>query len=86
MPTGDELHLLYIHIHILYVAVSEEFFFFAHSPIKYDKFLNRSIWPIDNTQTGTTNSGQKRCGSNGNEGVLHTPQICRTGASPSNTV
>ena len=33
--------------------------------------LNRSVWPIDRTQTGTTTPGQSGSGNNGNEGVLH---------------
>ena len=33
------------------------------------------------TLTGTTNPDKSKPGSNGNEGVLYTPQISRTGAS-----
>ena len=55
-------------------------------PIKYKSFLNRSIWPIYETLTGTTTSGQSGPGSNGNEGVFHTTQISRTGVSPSDVV
>ena len=33
-----------------------------------------------------TNPGQNEPGSNSNEGVHHTPQISRIGASPSNAV
>ena len=36
--------------------------------------------------TGSTTLGQSWLGSNGNEGVLHTPQIFRTGASPIDTI
>ena len=32
---------------------------------------------------GTTTLGQSGPGSNGNEGVLHTPQMSKTGASTS---
>ena len=38
---------------------------------------------IKETITRTTNSSQSGPESNGNEGVLHTPSISRTGASPS---
>ena len=38
--------------------------------------------PINGTQTGTTTSGQSEPWSNDNEGVLHIPQISRTGTSP----
>ena len=36
---------------------------------------------MDGILIGTTNPCQSRAGSNGNEEVLHTPQISRTGAS-----
>ena len=36
--------------------------------------------------TVTTTLGQSGPGSNDNEGLLHTPQISRTRASPSDTV
>ena len=32
------------------------------------KFLNRSIWPINWTLTGTTTMGQSGLGCNGNKG------------------
>ena len=51
--------------------------FYAYGPIEYKSFLNRSIRPIDGTLTGKSGSG-----SNGNDGVLYTSQISRTGASP----
>ena len=35
---------------------------------------NSSIWPIDQTLSGATTSGQSGLGSNGNDGVLHIPQ------------
>ena len=38
------------------------------------------------TLTDTTTLGQSSSGSNGNEGVLHTSQNSRTGASPSDAV
>ena len=43
--------------------------------------LNRSIWLIDGTLTDITTPGQSEPGSNGNERVLNTPHISRTGAS-----
>ena len=49
---------------------------------KFSKWLNISIWPIDKTQTGTTTPDQSWHGSNGNEVVLHIPQISWTWASP----
>ena len=33
-----------------------------------------SIWPIEKILSGATTLGQRRPGSNGNEGVLHIPQ------------
>ena len=51
---------------------------FAHiNGFKYSKCLNSSIWPIDETLTGTTSR------SYGNEEVIHIPQSSWTGASPS---
>ena len=47
--------------------------------------LNRSIWPIDGSLTGTTTPGQNEPRSNGNEVVFHIPQSSRTGASPPDT-
>ena len=49
--------------------------FFAHGPIEYELFLNRSIWLIDGNQKGTTTSDQSGPEGNGNEVVLNTPQI-----------
>ena len=40
---------------------------FTHGPIDYEKSLNKSIWPVDGTLTGTTTLGQIEPG---NEGVL----------------
>ena len=48
--------------------------------------LNKSIGPIDKTLKSTTTMGQSGPGSNGNEGVIHTCQISRTGSSPSDAV
>ena len=41
--------------------------------------LNRSIWPIDGTLTGTTTPSQSGTRNNGNERVLHIALISRTG-------
>ena len=47
------------------------------------KWSNRSIWPIDGSQTGATTPGQSGPGSNCNKGVAQVPQSYRTGAWPS---
>ena len=44
------------------------------------------IWPLERILAGTTSLSQSWPGSNGNEGVLQTPQISRTGTSPSDAV
>ena len=49
---------------------------FAHS-------LNVKLWPIDSTLSGATTPGQSGPEGEGNEGVLHIPQISKAGASPS---
>ena len=38
--------------------------YFLHSSLKYERFLNRSIWPIDEPLTGTITQGQV------NQGVI----------------
>ena len=46
--------------------------------------LNSSIWPIDSTLSGATTPGQRRRGSDSNEGVLYIrPSTSITGATPS---
>ena len=42
--------------------------------------------PLDGILTTTTSLGQNRSGTNANKKVIHTPQISRTGASPSDAV
>ena len=42
-----------------------------------------SIWSIDKTLSGANTPSQSEPGSNGNERVLHIPQISKAGASPS---
>ena len=54
--------------------------------IKYEWFLNISIWPINEILTSTTTPDQSGPGSNGNKRVLHTPQSPKTGASPSDAI
>ena len=45
---------------------------------------NSSIGPIDRTLSGATTPGQRRHGSNGNDGVLHIPKTSSiTGTSTS---
>ena len=47
---------------------------------------NTSIWPIDRTLSGATNTGQTGPGSDGNKGVLCIPQSSSiTQSSPSDT-
>ena len=41
------------------------------------------MWLIDRTLPGVTTQGQSGPWSNGDEGVLHIPQISKAGASPS---
>ena len=44
-------------------------------------FASYWIWIIDGTLTGIITPGQSGPSNNSNEGVLHSPQISRTGAS-----
>ena len=39
-------------------------------PVKYESFLNISIWAIDETLLGITTPGQGGPGSNGCKGIL----------------
>ena len=56
-------------------------FFFTHGPVEYNYFFqNRSIWTRDETLTGTITKSQTGPGINGNEEILYTSQISRTGA------
>ena len=48
--------------------------------------MNISIWPIEETLTGTTTLGLSRPGSNDNEGYYTFPQSSRTEASPSDSL
>ena len=56
---------------------------FSINGFKYSKWLDDSIWPINEILIGTTGGGQSGPGSNVNEVVLHIFQSSRTGASPS---
>ena len=51
-------------------------------PIQYEQFSNKTIL----IKSGTTTVSRSRPGSNGNKEVLHTLQISRTGAFPSDAV
>ena len=50
------------------------------------KWLNSSIWLIDESLTGTTTTDHSGSGNNSNEEVFHIPQSFRTGASLSDAV
>ena len=39
------------------------------------------IWPIDRTKSGAPTTGQSGPGSDGDEGVVHIPQISKAEAS-----
>ena len=83
---------------ILYITFSNEQSSFLHTVKWFQILLYNShdltsviclhtvcsIWPIDRTLSGATNLGQGGPGRDGNEEVLHIPQICKAGASPSN--
>ena len=43
-------------------------------PVKYRKWLNDSIWPLDGILIGATTMSQSGPGSNGNEEVLLIPK------------
>ena len=48
---------------------------------------NTSIWPIDRTLSGTTNTSQREPGNDENEGVLHIPPSSSiTGTTPSDVL
>ena len=48
--------------------------------------INIFVWPIGGTLKGITSPGQSGPESNGNEEVVHIPQIFKAGASPSDRV
>ena len=55
---------------------------FAHGPIEYVSFLNKSIRSIDGTLTGTYTSGQSEPESDDNDRVSQSFYSSRTGATP----
>ena len=60
--------IVYSYLHFLCSYLLKGFVcFFFSTPIKYEWFLNRSIWPIDGTLTGSITSSQNKSRSNGNE-------------------
>ena len=67
---GNHVHCTFISNFC--VAISKEFFFFAHGSIEHISFLNRSIRLIDRILKGTTILNQSEPGSNGNEEVVNT--------------
>ena len=81
-----ELYTLYVHTFF----VELEFFCLLIYNIKYSYSIQiickDSISLIDRTLTGTITLGLSGPGSNGNEKVLYTLQISRTGDSPSDAV
>ena len=52
----------------------------------YKKLLKNPVWFIHGPLTFTTDPDQTKTGSNGAKGVLHIPQVFRTGASSTDTV
>ena len=52
---------------ILYSIFLAQSYIIINIPIEYEWSLNRSIWPVINTLTGTTALGQSGPGSNGHE-------------------
>ena len=75
---------LHLQIQIFYVILHKNFF--AYSPIEYESFLNKSIWLIHGTLTGTKTFVQNGRGSNDNESLLNIPHIFRNRASSSNVI
>ena len=53
---------------------------------EFRKLLHISIWLIDGTLTDSTTPGQREPGSNDNEGIRHSFQSSRTGASQTDEV
>ena len=58
---GNHIHRMFIFTFFVELFL-KSFFFVSYGPIKYDSFLNRSIWPIDGTLTGITTPGQSGLG------------------------
>ena len=55
--------------------IQSSFVFRQLNGFKYRKWLNNSIWLVDETLTGTTTLGQSASVSNGNEEVLYIPKV-----------
>ena len=55
--------------------------FFAHGPIKYKWFLQRSVWFSDENQTTTINQDQSGPRINSNEGLFYTLHNSKTETS-----
>ena len=64
----SESHSLYVHNYIFFVLLFSKGFFFSRGQIR---IISRSIWPIDETVTGTTNTGQ-----NIDRGVIPWTLVC----------
>ena len=68
-------HLLYVHIHILWVFVKR--YFTLLTVQSNTNNFQTSLWPQNWTVTSTTTLGLCGPNSNGNKGVLHTPQTLK---------
>ena len=66
----------YLHFFVLLF-----YFILWHGPIEYVTFFKRSSWPLEETLISATTPSQSVHKNNVKEGVLHTPQISRTGIS-----
>ena len=75
----------FVHIYIfLCCCLSREFF--GTSTILHKMIFKQIYLTIDRTLTGTNTQGQSGLGSNGNEGILHTPLTARIEASSLNDI
>ena len=63
-------HSLYSHF--CEFVFYEFFWVFSYDPIRYELFLNRSIWPIDGILTGAITPGQSESRIKEYEGILST--------------
>ena len=68
MPSSCEI-VFYVYSY-LYFFVRRLKFFFAHSPIEYEDFFNRFIWPIDRTLIGIFTLGQSELENNSHSSDL----------------
>ena len=67
---------IYIYIFVYFFL---KIFYFENNLIEYESFLNKSIWPIDGTLTGSTTSDPSGPGSNDIEGLFKTTERSITG-------